>query len=101
MIFLIFLGFLNAKDIEALRDHYLAIIERAQQCLRILNRDQVTNDHSKAGQDRSIPDGAWKDEPASQKQIATLQKGNVELWDGITKGEASKLIDELFKRNKR
>ncbi|GAH80843.1 unnamed protein product, partial [marine sediment metagenome] len=41
---------------------------------------------------------AWEEDPASPKQIATLEKAKVDIWDGITKGEANQLIKGLFKR---
>ncbi len=50
--------------------------------------------------DKEIPDGAWKGDQVTPKQLAVLDKGKVEYWDGITKGEASELIDELFKERK-
>lgn len=113
-------SFLNAKDIEALRDHLLAIKERVDQGLRILNRDDPrgpssrTEGHpgkkSPGGPSRpsarsvgppgtkDIPEGAWMDDPATPKQLMTLEKAKVEYWDGITKGEASELIANLFKK---
>jgi len=92
------MSFLNARDVDAIRDHALAMRERADQILGILNRDQQRGGAPPSRQGKEpIPDGAWKGEPASQKQIDTLQKGKIEIWDGITKGEASKLIEDLFK----
>lgn len=98
MSLLIFLGFLNARDIEALREHLLAIRERTGQALRILNRDLGPGAHPSRDNRPDIPPGAWEDDPASPKQIDTLVKAKVDIWDGITKGEASKLIEDLFKR---
>lgn len=96
MSLLIFLGFLNARDIEALRDHLLAIRERTDQVLRILSRDSGPGPSRESRPD--IPPGAWEEDPASPKQIATLEKAKVDIWDGITKGEANQLIKGLFKR---
>jgi len=93
--------FLNAEDVEALRDHILDIKERSDQILRILNRGKVQDSITRQNKGKIIPDGVWKDDLASQRQINTLQKANIEIWDGITKGEASKLIEDLFRRNKK
>jgi len=94
------MSFLNAKDKEALRDHVLAIRDRTAQILRILNQGTTTKSYGPDPED-PIPDGAWKDDPASQRQIDTLLKAKIDVWDQITKGEASKLIEDLFGRNKR
>ena len=42
----------------------------------------------------------WKNEKASEKQIAFLKKNNYKGAMDITKLEASKLIDEVIKRGK-
>lgn len=98
MILLIFLGFLNARDIEALRDHLLAIRERVDQALGILTSDRGPGAPSPRETRPDIPPGAWEGDPATPKQIAILEKGKVDIWDGISKGEASKLIKDLFNR---
>jgi len=38
-------------------------------------------------------DAPWRQQPASDKQLAVLKKRRVQVWDGITKGEASDLMD--------
>lgn len=95
------MSFLNSKDVEALRDHYLAMIERAQQGLRILNRGRSSSPEASASPSRAeeIPDGAWKMHPASEKQIATLEKFKVQFNPAtLTKGEAADIIKDLFAR---
>lgn len=111
------MGFMHSEDKRALKDHLLAIRERVDQVLRILNEpgESPVQDGDQPGERQSpgaskgrttrgppggkgIPQGAWMDEPASIKQLTTLERGKVQFWDGITKGEASNLIDELYKR---
>lgn len=43
-----------------------------------------------------IPPGPWRDEPATNKQLAILDKHDVEYQEPITKGRASDLIDQVF-----
>ena len=75
--------FLNAKDQEALRDHLLAMIERAQQGLRLLNR------------------GDWKQEPATDRQKAFMTEKSVPFKEGISKGAASEKIDRYIQAKKK
>jgi gas vesicle protein len=41
-----------------------------------------------------IPDGPWVNEPMSEKQKAMLTLYGINFREGLTKGEASKLIDD-------
>ena len=97
-------NFLNSKDKEVLRDHLLHIIEVAQQGLKILLEEddpeaqRVLRSPRGAPEPQNIPEGPWKRDQATPKQLAVLDKGKVEYWDGITKGEASELISNLFKK---
>lgn len=38
-------------------------------------------------------DAPWRQQPASEKQLAALRKRRIPVWDGITKGQASDLMD--------
>jgi len=94
------MSFLNAKDKEALRDHILAIRERTDQVLRILNREKPQGQATRANKGKIIPDGVWKGEPASDRQLAVLDKSGIGYKPGLSKGEASQLIDELFRKRR-
>lgn len=93
----------NEADIEVIRDHLLAIKERTRQILMILNEEGIPGPRTSPTytNKQPIPDGVWKEDPITKKQIAILVQGKVDIWDGITKGEASKMIEDLFNRRKR
>lgn len=44
--------------------------------------------------------GAWQGEPASEKQIAMLNKNGYDVKPGITKAEASAAIDKIMANKK-
>jgi hypothetical protein len=47
--------------------------------------------------DRSHPadsDAAWRCEPATEKQLAALERRSIEIPFACTKGEASDLLDQ-------
>ena len=80
-----------------MRDHLLDARERIDQALGILNRDQPKTS-APPSRSEPIPEGAWKDHPASEKQLSVLEKFKVQHSDGITKGEAADIIKDLFSR---
>jgi hypothetical protein len=43
---------------------------------------------------------AWKSEPATERQLTLLEKNHIAVRAGLTKGEASALIDALLKKLK-
>lgn len=45
-------------------------------------------------------DAAWKLEPATSKQLELLEKNHITIKPGVTKGEASTLIDALIKKRR-
>jgi hypothetical protein len=42
------------------------------------------------------PDAPWRQQPASEKQIAALVRCRVKLRTGLTKGEASDLLARVL-----
>lgn len=38
-------------------------------------------------------DAAWRNEPATEKQIAALERNNIAFFEGISKGEATELLN--------
>lgn len=48
----------------------------------------------------SDKDAAWRNKPASEKQVELLRKKKFRITEGLTMGEASDLISQLFNRKK-
>jgi len=77
------ISILNPKDRMAKQNAYQAIS---------LFKRHLTSDQSS----KSRKNGSWKNDKATDKQVAYLNKlGKSELKSGMTKGEASKMIDGL------
>ncbi len=91
--------FINARDVEKwvnyLDKRISADIELRDEMRKFLKKPEPS---ASASQSEDIPNGAWRIHPASEKQIATLEKFKVQYRDDITKGEASDLLQELFAR---
>lgn len=47
------------------------------------------------------PDGLWRDQPATQHQLAALNRLNVAVEPGITKGAADALLDAAMREQSR
>lgn len=51
-----------------------------------------------ASRSEALPDGAWRDHPASERQLRILDQYKVRYESDINKGAASDLIQDLFAR---
>lgn len=47
---------------------------------------------------QALKDAAWRNAPATEKQLAHLKRMNIPVWQGITKGEACDLMNRAFSR---
>lgn len=47
----------------------------------------------------ALKDASWRSAPATEKQLQVLRGRKVVFWEGITKGEASDLIDRTNKKD--
>ena len=93
------MSFVNARDVEKwvnLLDKRISEdIELRDEMRKFLKKPEPSTPASRS---EGIPEGAWRTHPASEKQIATLEKFKVNYRDGITKGEAADIIQDLFAR---
>ena len=47
----------------------------------------------------ALKDAAWRNAPATEKQLNALNKMHISTWQGITKGEAYDLMNNVFSRD--
>ena len=47
---------------------------------------------------QALKDAAWRSAPATEKQLAALNRMSIPAWTGITKGEAHDLMNNAFNR---
>lgn len=61
--------------------------------LRILGSNQGDQPSN-----NTAPVSTWKNDPASDRQLAVMDKAKVQYPPGVTKGEADFIIKGLFER---
>jgi hypothetical protein len=67
------------------------IKELAEEILKIISSERVLNKQTMN----------WRDQPATEKQLALMDKKGIYYKPDITKGGASDLINEFYKRGRK
>lgn len=91
---------LSDAELEKLLNCYDAVEKNIAAARAVLNFAYAKpTPTAPSGEASTTSTGAWRDEPATERQLAFLQKNKITPKPGLSKGEASTLIDALIKKH--